>query len=67
MVRKLGVDDRRIVVSETAAAPSSSRDPQAIVFSRIITQKKSDWAGPRRSGRPIDLERRARFSRLVTP
>jgi hypothetical protein len=67
MARNLGADDIRIVVPENATASSRTatpRDAQAFVAFAFAAGKRADSTIARRAVRPIDLERRARFSRF---
>jgi hypothetical protein len=67
MARNLGADDFRIVVAQNTSASTRAgnpRDAQAFVASAFAAVKRADSTIARRAVRPIDLERRARFSRF---
>jgi hypothetical protein len=69
MVRKFGVDDSTGIITQhtrdhKARTPAGST--QFVAASAYLLEKRTGWSLGRRSARPIDLERRARFARIET-
>lgn len=61
-----GADARRYMVFRTSAPPAKKRpvDTQVVEGSQFGLERRAGWNVSRRAMRLIDLERRARFSRV---
>lgn len=69
MPRKPEANGRELAasaISQSATAAGRSVDAKSAVISAFALERRGGWTVSRRSNRPINLERRARFARIET-